>query len=352
MNIASIILEVCKDTHVPMCTEVFGDEGLDAVIKVMETVQTLYRHVDLERISGQVIIFKVANPANIGTMLPVGPAADFASLANEDLGDLCFQIAADGRPYTYILGTETPEVLAKTSVVYYYRDAYEEFLAGSQRKSVNRYDSSARSQFSVPTFSNVRDALKNYAYENVKESTCYIFNRVWYDDNRLFLIAGPESLMRDSLAQFLRNRLGGDHDVWPEQNVNEKNPVDIRVQPRFCNNRLMLIEIKWLGNSVNSIGHVTVKHRDSRAQDGADQLAGYLDEQRRYAPSRVIQGYYVIIDARRKRLSADTATMTAITRADGLHYECQSITFNPAHHLIRTDFDEPYRMFARPVCCD
>jgi len=167
-NIADIILEVCKDTHVPMCTEVFGDEGLDAVIKVMETVHTLYRHVDLERIKGQVIIFKIATPANKGTMLPVGPAADFASLANEDLGDLCFQIAADGRPYTYILGTETPEVLAKTSVVYYYRDASEEFLAGSQRKSVNRYDSSARSQFSVPTFSNVRDALNNYAYENVK----------------------------------------------------------------------------------------------------------------------------------------------------------------------------------------
>ena len=351
-NIADIIFEVCRDTHVPMVQEVFGDAGLNAVFKVMETVHALYQHVDPERIRGQVIVFKAACPVDQGVPSPVGPAADFAGIANEVIGDLCFEVAADGRPYAYTLGTATLETLASTSVVYYYHDTHEEFLAGSQRKSVPRYDRSARSQFSVPTFSNLRDALLNYSSENVRESTCYIFRRVWHDGNRLFLIAGPESLIRDSLTQFLRNRIGGDHDVWPEQNVNEKNPVDIRVQPRFSNNRLMLIEIKWLGDSVAEDGHVTAKHRDRRAQDGADQLAEYLDEQRRSAPSRVIQGYYVIIDARRKNLPDHAATMTTITRVNGLHYEGQVLSFDPAHHSDRTDFEEPYRMFARPVCCD
>jgi hypothetical protein len=352
MNIADIIFEVCRSTHTPMCEEVFGKEGLDAVIKVMETVQALYKHVDLERISGQVIIFKVACPVDRRAPLPIGPAADFASLANEVLGDLCFEIAADGRPYAYTLGTSTLEMLARTSVVYHYQGAHEEFLAGSQRKSVPRYDTSARSQFSVPTFSNLRDALQNYASENVRESTCYYFSQVWYDANRLFFIAGPESIMRNSLTQFLRNRIGGVHDVWPEQNVNEKNPVDIRVKPRFSNNRLMIIEIKWLGDSAASDGHITARHRGSRAQEGADQLAEYIDEQRRSAPTSLIHGYYVIIDARRKNLPKYAATMTTITRANGLHYEGQALSFNPAPHLTRTDFDEPYRMFARPVCCD
>ena len=55
-------------------------------------------------------------------------------------------------------------------------------LAGSNVNG-NRYDSSARVNFC--SLSNVRDALKNYAYENVKESHV-IFLTEWYDDNRLF----------------------------------------------------------------------------------------------------------------------------------------------------------------------
>jgi hypothetical protein len=212
----------------------------------------------------------------------------------------------------------------------------------------------ARSQFSVPTFSNLREALQRYARENVRESTCYVFRKIWKDENRLFLITLPESLMRDSLMQFLNNRMGGDHDVWPEQKVNERHPVDIRVQPRFQTNRLMLIEIKWMGDCANSEGRVTWQPRDARAQEGATQLAEYLDEQRRTAPSHVIQGYYVIIDARRRNLPENAVNPGTITQADGLYYEGRDVAFDPAPHLTRNpaDFDPPYRMFARPVCSD
>jgi hypothetical protein len=354
MNIAEIINQVCQETHVPMAQAVFGDAGLNAIFRVMETVQEIYRHIEPERIRGTVVVFQNVRPAGtITTIPPHGPAADFAGLANHEIGDLCFEIAADGRPYPRQLGTMTFEELAQTAVVYRYHGDGEEFLAGAERKAVLRLDPSARSQFSVPTFSNLREALQHYARENVQESTCYIFRRVWRDANRLFFVAGPESLMRDSLTQFLTNRIGGDHDVWPEQNVNEQNPVDIRVQPRFQNNRLMIIEIKWLGDSVDAEdGHITARHRDARAQDGANQLANYLNEQRRSAPARVIQGYYVIIDARRRNLPQNALPPISITREDGFHYENQVIAFSPAHHEIREDFDAPYRMFARPVCSD
>lgn len=351
MNIADIIKGVCEDTHVPMVQKVFGDPGLDAIFKVMETVQDLYRHVDLERISGEVLVYKVVSPLpNTGSSPGVSPPVDFASLANQDIHSLRFEIEADGRPHARVVDSTNREEIARNAVVYHYAGCQEEFLAGDQRRPVPRYDSSTRSQFSVPTFGNLREALQHFARDNVRESTCYIFRKIWHDENRLFLKAGPESLMRDSLTQYLRNRMGADHDVVPEHNVNEKNPVDIRVQPRLQNNRLMIIEIKWLGDSVAEDGHVTAKHRDSRAQEGATQLAGYLDEQRQSAPSHVIQGYYVIIDARRRNLPSTAIAGATITRADGFHYQAQMIAFNPDPHTTRQDFDKPYQMFASPIC--
>jgi len=330
---------------------VFGNAGVDAVFQIMETAKTLYQHVEPERIAGRVVIYKVI-PQVSGVFAPdsaEGPAADFASLANLAISDLTCEIAADGQVYLRQLNEKTLEELAKCAVVYYYRATHEEFLAGSERKTVLRLDASARSQFSVPTFSNLREALQHYARENVRESTCYVFVEVWSDNNRLFLRAKPEEKMRDSLVQFLRNRLGADHDVWPEQVVDESHPVDIRVKPRFTNNRLMLIEIKWLGYSVAKDGHITARHQNPRAQEGADQLAQYLEDQRRLAPSSVIQGYYVIIDGRRKDLREGANT---ISRADGMFFEDKELTFNPAHHDERPDFDPPYRMFARPICSD
>ena len=347
-SIPEMIGRVCRETHVPMVQAVFGDAGVDAVFEIMETAKTLYKHVEPERVTGRVVIYRVVPPpGQPGAPPPTGPAADFAGLANLTLEDLAFEIASDGRAYERTLDAETIEILAKSAVVYQYSAGHEEFLAGSDRKAVLRLDPAARSQFSVPTFSSLREALQHYARDNVRESTCHVFEQAWFDKNRLFLRAKPEATMRRSLTQFLRNRLGADHDVWPEQNVDESHPVDIQVKPRFTNNRLMLIEIKWLGLSAADDGHITARHKNPRAQEGADQLAQYLDDQRRFAPSDVIQGYYVIIDARREDLHEGATTISA---ANGLYYESQELAFDPAHDLLRPDFDPPYRMFARPIC--
>jgi hypothetical protein len=349
-SISETITQVCEDTHVPMVQAVFGAPGVDAVFQIMEAAKTLYKHVELERVSGRVVIYRVVSPPGTHlTALCVGPAADFAGLANYPLVDLILEIAGDGRAYTRTLSGQTVEELAQSAVVYCYFAGHEEFLAGSQRKTVLRLDSSARSQFSVPTFSNLREALQHYARENVRESTCYIFQLAWHDPNRLFLKAKPEGTIRNSLTQFLRNRLGGDHDVWPEQNVDESHPVDIRLKPHFSNNRLMLVEIKWLGWSAATDGHITARHGNPRAQEGADQLAQYLDDQLRFAPSSVVQGYFVIIDARRHDLHEGD---TSISTANGLYFEDKDLDFNPAQHQTRRDFDPPYRMFARPICHD
>ncbi len=350
MNFSDAVAAVCSELYVPMVADVFGSEGVDAAFAVMGAVKALFKHVDPERISGEVVVFaRIASVTPSSTSSSAGGPISLATLANRTINDLLLEVMPDGKIYQRAAGSSAPADLSGTSVVYVFRGGTEVFLAGSDRKEVIKLDSAARSQFSVPTFSNLRTALQHYEVENVRESSCYIFSEAWADACRLFLKAGPEWLMRRSLTQFLKNRLGDDHDVWPEQNVDESHPVDIQVIPRFANNRVMLIEIKWLGDSVDDTGHITARHRDSRAQAGATQLADYIDEKRRSAPTSIIHGFYVIVDARRAGLNEGTS---AISRANGMQYETADIAFDPAPHSTRQDFDPPYRMFACPVCAD
>ena len=165
------------------------------------------------------------------------------------------------------------------------------------------------------------------------------------DENRLFMKAGPEEVIRDSLVEFLRARLGGGYEVRPEQNMDASHPVDIKIT-KMLTNRLMILEIKWLGDSRNSDGRVTVKHRTYRANEGAQQLADYLEQNLEKAPLNITQGYYVVIDARREGL---TPTSKTISKENGFHYADREIEFDPEYDEVRRDFDPPYRMFAEPV---
>lgn len=347
ISIPDAIKGVCRDTHVPMIEAVFGSEGVEAVFQIMDTAQQLYRQVELERVTGDVVIYRIVRPGIDHADMPVRAAADFAGLSNATIHTLILEIGVDGRAYDRSRDGIVLEELREFAVVYQYSGGVETFIAGATEKPVRKLDAAARSQFAVPTFPTLREALSNYASESVRESTCKLFAQCWFDENRLFLKASPESIMRDSLTQFLRNRIGGEHDVWPEQIVDESHPVDIRVQTRLANNRLMLIEIKWLGLSAASDGHITARHGEGRAQQGADQLAQYLDDQRHFAPTNVVHGFYVIIDARRKGLQQGVET---ISQVDGMYFESRDLEFDPDYSKVRKDFDLPYRMFTRPIC--
>src|SRR5260370_30762246 len=135
--------------------------------------------------------------------------------------------------------------------------------------------------------------------------------------------------MRRSLTHFLKSRLGASYEVRPEQPMGESNPVDIKVTYTPAK-RLMIIEIKWLGDSRNDAGGIGVTHRDARAKDGAKQLADYLDRNAAQAPLHVTQGYYVIIDAPRRGLREDPTT---VSKEDGLYQPDKSIAFVPQYHL-------------------
>lgn len=149
--------------------------------------------------------------------------------------------------------------------------------------------------------------------------------------------------MRQSLHQFLRDAFP-DAEVRPEQVVDESHPVDIKVTWADTTHRA-IIEIKWVGDSVDEQGHPTTTYRDARARAGAKQLSDYLDGDAETAARLRTRGYLVVFDARRRGLTAGQSTISA---ADGLHYRDKEFVYDPEYHTTRSDFALPVRMFAEP----
>jgi hypothetical protein len=234
--------------------------------------------------------------------------------------------------------------LANDAVVYLYRGRQEWFYAKERSAVVDKVSPTYASNFALPIFAELHGALHHYQTRSIRHSSCPIFSGCWYDDKRIFFRNGPEHWMRDSLTKFLHDHMRGDVEIHPEQNVDTSKPVDIKVT-WFNSNRLALIEIKWLGKA-RTDKKITVEYTESRARKGAKQLADYLDKNKPYSSIQVTRGYLVVIDARRAKTDLSTA---AVTADDGLKYASLEVSYSPAFHDTRTDFEVPFRMFAEPV---
>ena len=205
----------------------------------------------------------------------------------------------------------------------------------------------------MPTFFDLDRALRHYANGLARYSTCHILRAIWVDDKRLVLVNKPEQIMRRSLAQFLRCTLR-DHElveIREEQNVDETHPVNIKVTWSFSN-RIAIIEIKWMGDSVHIGGlRLSTNYRDQRARDGAFQLAEYLENNRQHAPMHVTRGYLVVYDARRRGLHKRPVKQY-LSRGNAIYYVDREIQFDPRYELIRDDFAPPVRIYLEPTSAD
>jgi hypothetical protein len=239
-----------------------------------------------------------------------------------------------------------PASLAHESVVYTYENRVERFYAKNEVSKVMNPAQGYASIFAVPTFDKLQTALGEYRLNQARKSSCKILSTSWKSPSRrIFFRNSPESIMRDSLTQFLKICLRGDAEVRPEQNVDETHPADIKVT-WFMSNRLAFIEIKWLGASKTSATKLT-RYTASRAREGAKQLADYLDANATQAPTHQTRGYLIVLDGRRAKLKPST---TKINHQNGFRFENQEIPYSPKYHQTRTDFEMPIRMFMEPVC--
>ncbi len=326
-----------------MVVQQHGAEASDVLRDLLAFLRHLYIKVAPETLTGKLTVFKTLDRNAAIQPLDAGSLGHLQTVVGLPVGNVTIRCLESGRFILWTSEELTVAALADIAVVYSYDKEVEFFHAKRSSALVEKIVQDCASNFAVPTYSSLHEALERYRLTNVKHSSCPILNKVWYDSNRLFLVAGPEFHMRDSLTQFLKSRLRGQIEVRPEQVVDASHPVDIKVT-WWLTNRLALIEIKWLGQS-REVTKLGTKYSASRARDGAKQLAEYLDANTVQAPTQQTRGYLVIIDARRAKLTAKTKVLAT---SDALKYENEKLVFNPEYHKSRHDFHEPFRMFAEP----
>jgi len=243
------------------------------------------------------------------------------------------------------------KMLAQKAIVYNYENCSEKILSKDHEDYVQKVSGILDSNFCIPTYKTLEEALERYHERMAKETTCKILQHIWYngaEGPRLVLNNKPESIMRDSLSQALNIILPPNTEVRPEHNTDETKPVDIKVS-WFGSKFTALIEIKWLGKSVtkqkDNISTTFTEYTDSRANSGAKQLIDYISREKQSSPSYLPQGYLVIFDARRKAIS-DKDTLVSLQ--DALHYEDKDIIYNPDYSKTHDYFKKPLRFFLRP----
>jgi hypothetical protein len=239
-------------------------------------------------------------------------------------------------------------ILGMNEILFYYYCNKEEYFVVNNNKIDIKSMPGCHSIYSLHYFY-LTESLAHYSTEKVLNSSCDHFKKSWADIKQIYFKNKPEENMQISLREYLSSTLRG-VEVTREFNLNAKKPVDIRVHWNSAN-RSALIEIKWLGISLNeSTSQISTPYSNGRAVKGARQLKEYLDLAARDLPNIIIKGYLVVIDGRRKNTSGHI--ISQISPEDGFYYQSTELTFPDEVDYIKTmhNFEKPIRMFARPIC--
>ena len=342
----SFMMKIVEELYLPMVWEQHGPVGIDLLKDILQAINTLYRYVEPGSCQGPIIVFKTVNeterPIDIEEAIEV---REICAACHDLGGAFTIQLLDSGQVYIWKNIKPSIPDLAAGAIVYEYADRTDYFYAKGKKKRVRKPNSNVASAFAVPTFGNLESALDHYKVTFVRHSSCPILEEIWYEQNRIFLRPAPETKMRRSLTHFLKATLR-DAETRPEQNVDERHPIDIKVTWGLSN-RIALIEIKWLGTPKYPDGHLGQMYTDSRAREGAQQLSDYLDANRASAPAHISKGYLVVLDARRANLRRETIS---VSLSQGLQYLDKEIKYSPAFHQLRDDFAPPIRMFVEPKC--
>jgi len=339
----TLLREIFQELYTPMVEAAHGEQGTRALRELMGFLQAFYKHVSPESRTSRNLALKHLGGVTLGPLAGSQECPSLEHMPRFSSDQIVVQLLENGRLLISQTAVVDPVDASQVCVVYTYENRSEKFYAKAQVREVINPGVGYASIFAVPTFDDLGLALLDYRDKLARRTSCQILTRVWSGQRRIIFRAAPESTMRDSLIQFLKNCLRG--EVRPEQPATATRPVDIKVT-WFMSARLALIEIKWLGKSRKSTGKLT-SYSEARARKGAKQLADYLDGNADQAPKQETRGYLVIFDGRRARVKPRTRT---ISHSDGFKYEHAEIVFTPRYHETRHDFAAPIRMFMEPIC--
>ncbi len=334
--------EVAAQNFIGDAVREYGTEGSQRVRAILETVARIFAKRDPENIRGSVVIFSTLRGKASQSPDSV-PQVYFSmdSFAQNFSTPILVQVLDDGELKVWFGDSVDPLDLSQTAIVYKYENRTDTFFIAGRTFPIPKLYPASASQFAQPRYRNLAEALERYKVQMVRHSRCRIFSQSWLDKRRLFFKPHPEHFMRESLEAFLVSALSAEAEVRPEHNVDERHPVDIRV---FWNlgNQEALIEIKWLGAS-KAGRRVTTRYTQSRALEGASQLAGYLDSNKPRAGATETRGTLIVFDARR-----DVPSSGHPTRDQAFKYEHSEIVYDPDYTRERLDFDRPHRLYAEP----
>lgn len=344
--------------------EAFGEEGKSYVNRLLNGVREFFKAIPPDQF-GASFVFAYPVVAHENWEMGVTITRIATSLSVDDLPayrrriedtsavfitvrpDGCFDLATSN-------ATPSHDQLSKRSLIFLNEDGIDQFIIGGHSEMMPKLVTGIRSNFAVPTVVSLEEALESYRRDAANVS-CYILEKIWVGGRngpRLVFENKPESTMRRSLERFLSTKLEGDVTVRAEHNTDETKPVDLSIN-WFGSRLRALIEIKWLGDSLNSDGTRLTSFRDARAQEGADQLVDYMDREVATDPNATLRGYLAVFDGRRRGI---IDAVTPISAEDACYYRGREIVLTRDWAAERIDvaplvryFLEPREsMFARP----
>lgn len=346
--------------YLPHASEAFGEQGARAITTLLDAVKLIYQRYPPESLRGTLTVIIGMDTTPSSPMIAAcGTPSVFqryeelgSALASASAGAHCLIELMPDSTFRFLqLGADIDlKAAASNALVYRYDNGVDRILAKHHDDYVQKVSPILSSNFANATLSSLDAALARYS-EFALETKCRILANIWeggVDGPRLVLVNRPESIMRDSLIQALQLVLR-DANARPEHNTDETKPVDIRVE-WFGSGAAALVEVKWLGRSTAATRKPTTEvtyteYGPPRAQEGANQLADYLDRELRHTASTSTRGYLVIFDARRKNVKG---AADALDQTNAMYFSNDVINYNPDHAASREDFAAPIRFFLNP----
>ncbi|MDY6971072.1 MAG: hypothetical protein SV775_01970 [Thermodesulfobacteriota bacterium] len=333
---------IVHDQYYILIREDYGSDGFKRLTLLTDAINKIYRHLNFSSFS-KIIIYSAFEPASFLKNIPNANPVRYKLFQNlSQLSGDHLTIEVRENLDLYVSSEFIPDVgnIKKNAIVYQWEN-FKEVILGKTEQRTLRKNPYADSYFAIPTYKELEVALENYKVRFARISYCPYLKDIWFNNNRIYFKAGPEDLMRDSLLYFLYSQLR-DAEVRPEQNMDASHPVDIKITWTLTN-RLAVIEIKWLGRSLNNSGdRITQNYTQARAVSGAGQLKDYLDSNKLFAPDKITIGYLVVFDGRRRRTDP---IIDSISLDNADYYKNREIDYNPDYSIARADFAEPMRFF-------
>lgn len=338
--------KIAELLYIPMIIEDYGSDKIDFLLRLTKTISEIYKYLRFNDFDLVTVYIAIDETSFLSSFIEISPniIKSYENLSQISGRQIVIEVKESGELH-FIVDTEI-EVARENSIIYKHIKSTEtEIIFGKTSEKNLPSIPDADSYFSIQTYKDLELALEDYGTKIARHSECVYLQTAWLDiNNKIFFKPKPEHILRDSLTQFLKMRLRN-AETRPEQIVDDSHPVDIKVTWSLASH-LALIEIKWLGKSLESLGANFTEYNNQRALDGAKQLADYLDANIKQAPVKTTKGYLVIFDARRWQCNNNTTSVNAV---NGLYYVNKDIVFSPDYHNIRQDFAKPIRFFLKPV---